>query len=177
MNGVAKAFKWLLGLIFTIVFRLVPMPLPNLEPIMATTLPFAKKMGAAAGMLFALLALVSFDFISGRIGLWTIYTGMAYAVVGYSAGVFFADRKMGVKNRIGFAVVATVFYDAVTALLFGWQFGQPLAVTIIGQIPFTAYHLLGNAIGVTVLTPVIDAAIVENKALDAVAGKAAIPSD
>ncbi len=175
MNGLAKAFKWLLGLVFTIAFRLVPMPLPNLEPVIAATLPFAKKMGRLAGMLFAFLALVSWDFISGRVGLWTIYAGLAYAAVGYSAGRFFANRKMGMKNRVGFAVVATVFYDAVTALLFGWQFGQPLAVTVIGQVPFTAYHLLGNAIAVAVLTPVIDAAIVENKALNLVLQKSPTP--
>jgi hypothetical protein len=163
------SIKFLAGLAFASLFRLVPMPLPNLEPIMATALPFAKRMGPLAGMLFAFAALVSWDFISGRLGLWTLYTGIAYAAVGYCAGKFFAERKMGLRNRVGFAVAATVFYDAVTALAFGWQFGQPLAVTLMGQIPFTAYHLLGNAAAVAVLTPVIDAAIVENKALDVMA--------
>ncbi len=91
---------------------------------------------------------------------------MAYALVGYAAGAYFEKRKLGLKNRVGFAVFATLFYDAVTALLFGWQFGQPLAVTIAGQAPFTAYHLLGNVLAVTMLTPLMNAVIVENKGID-----------
>ena len=169
------SIKFLTGLAFASLFRLVPMPLPNLEPIMATTLPFAKKMGPLAGLLFALAALVSWDFISGRLGMWTLYTGIAYAAVGYYAGKFFAERKLGMKNRLGFALAATLFYDAVTALAFGWQFGQPLAVTVLGQIPFTAYHLLGNTIAVAVLTPLIDFYLVENKALDVFAARAVTP--
>ncbi|MFH1200635.1 MAG: hypothetical protein V1708_06215 [Candidatus Micrarchaeota archaeon] len=167
MRKGVSGIKFFIGLAGTILFRVIPLPAPNIEPIMATTLPFSKRMGALAGMAFAFVALVSWDFISGRVGMWTIYTGVAYAVVGFAAGKFFATRKLGLKNRLGFAAGATIFYDAATALVFGWQFGQPLAVTIAGQVPFTLYHLAGNLAAVAVLTPLIDAFIVENKALDA----------
>ncbi|MBU1197590.1 hypothetical protein KJ765_03680 [Candidatus Micrarchaeota archaeon] len=168
MNSISSIIKFIIGIVFTMLFRLLHMPLPNLEPIMGTTIPFARKMGKYAGMTFAFLALVSFDFITGRIGAWTVYTGIAYSAVGYFAAGYFAKRKLKLKNTIPFAVGATLFYDALTAVLFGWQFGQPLSITMMGQIPFTLYHLLGNIAAVGILTPLINSAIVENKALDAV---------
>lgn len=140
---------------------------PNFEPILGSTLPFARKMGPWAGAVFAGAALVAFDFISGKVGLWMVYTGLAYAVVGYAAGTFFRARELKLKNRLGFAAAATLFFDAVTAVFFGLQFGQPLAVTLAGQVPFTIYHLLGNLAAATLLTPAMNAAFVENKALDA----------
>ncbi len=159
--------KFAIGLVFVSLFRLVHMPLPNIEPIMASMLPFAKKYGKIAGFIFASIALISFDFISGRVGMWTIYTAFTYGIIGFLAGKYFADSSKGnLKHYLGFGIAGTIFYDAVTALLFGWQFGQPLMLTIIGQIPFTIYHLIGNVLMISILTPVMDKAIVENPLLE-----------
>ncbi|MFH1106429.1 MAG: hypothetical protein V1787_00885 [Candidatus Micrarchaeota archaeon] len=163
----AEPAKYFLGLVATVLFRVIPMPLPNLEPIMATALPFAKRMGPVAGAAFAFVALASWDLISGRLGLWTLYAGATYAVIGYGAGKFFASRKLNLKNRVGFAAGATVIFDAATALVFGWQFGQPLSVTVAGQVPFTAYHLLGNVLGAAILTPAIEAVLAGSQESDA----------
>ena len=165
-KGHAGRLKFGLGLALTMLTRLFQF-FPNVEPILAGTLPFAKKQGPWTGAAFAFLALASFDFVSGRLGLWTLYTGITYALVGYAGGKYFEDKGLELRHRLGFAIGATLFYDAVTALLFGWQFGQPLMVTLAGQVPFTLYHLLGNVAAVTLLTPLLNAALVENPQLDA----------
>lgn len=167
MVHMANALKFGLGLIFISLLRLIQMPLPNIEPIMASMLPFARKYGQIAGFLFASLALLSFDFISGRIGAWSIYAAITYGVIGYAAGRYFSDKnRQKTKYYLGFGIIGTIFYDAVTAFLFGMQFNQPLAMTIAGQIPFTIYHLLGSAAFILFLTPLVDGLIVENPVLE-----------
>ncbi|MFH1258011.1 MAG: hypothetical protein V1658_03670, partial [Candidatus Micrarchaeota archaeon] len=156
-----SGIKFALGLAVITILRMIQMPLPNIEPIMATMLPFAKKYGKIAGFVFASVALASFDFISGRLGMWTIYCAIAYGAIGFAAGKYFANKKTHkMRYYLGFGVIGTIFYDAVTALLFGFQFGQPLAVTIAGQIPFTLYHLMGNMAMIAILSPLVTMAIV-----------------
>ena len=146
--------KFTAGLALCILVRLFSLA-PNIEPIMGFTMPFAKKYGRYAAMVFSIIALVSIDFFTHRIGLWTLYTGIAYAAVGFAAGWFCSTQQANRKNFLAFAVGGTLFFDAVTALLFGWQFHQTLANTIMGQIPFTLYHLLGNAAFALIGAPAI----------------------
>ncbi|VVB68324.1 Uncharacterised protein [Candidatus Norongarragalina meridionalis] len=146
--------RFVAGLALCITARFIPHP-PNLEPIMATMMPFAKKMGAFAGFVFAFLSLASWDFVSGRLGMWTLYCAVTYGVIGVLAAKFFATRKATRGNFVVFAIGGTIFYDAVSAFLFGWQFGQPLWVTFVGQVPFTAMHLLGNVAFAAIASPLI----------------------
>jgi hypothetical protein len=136
------------GLAFCIIARLALAPLPNVEPVMGSLLPFAKRYGALVGAVFAALALASIDFVTGRLGLWTLYCGVAYAAVGFAAGRYlpkFKERGWASRLRFaGFAAAGVVAYDAATALAFGLQFQQPLWATALAQIPFTALHLLGG---------------------------------
>lgn len=164
----ANPLKFAIGLAFVTLVRLIPMPLPNIEPIMASMLPFARKYGRLAGFLFSFLALISFDFISGRLGMWTVYTAITYGVIGFAAGKYFSQSKSRQKMKyyLGFGAIGTIFYDAITAFLFGIQFGQPLAATIAGQIPFTIYHLLGTIAFTALLTPLISRLIADNPVLE-----------
>ena len=148
------AVKYAAGLALCILIRLFSFA-PNVEPIMGFTMPFAKKYGKYAGLAFALAAMVSIDFFTRRIGLWTVYTAFAYAAIGFAAGWFFTTRKAERKNFLAFSIAGTLFFDAFTALLFGWQFRQPLALTVMGQIPFTLNHLLGNAAFALVVSPAL----------------------
>ena len=146
--------KFAFGLALCVLARLFAFA-PNVEPIMGFTMPYAKKYGKYAGLAFALIAMVSIDFFTQRLGLWTLYTAGAYAVIGFAAGRFFETRKSNRKNFLAFAVAGTLFFDVATALLFGWQFRQPLELTLLGQIPFTASHLLSNAAAALLLSPAI----------------------
>ncbi len=150
----AQIPAFLAGLLFTIALRLVP-HIPNFEPIIGSTMPFAKKLGAWSGAAFAFLALVSIDFIQGRVGLWTIFDGAAYAALGFVAYYYLKNKAPTARNFVVFSVPAVLAYDALTAAFFGWQFGQPLAVTFAGQVPFTLAHLAGAIFYAAVLSPLL----------------------
>ena len=166
MNGFRNSVKYILALLFCVFVRILPRP-PNLEPVMTATMPFAKGFGGYAGFAFGAFSMITLDFVSGRVGYWTFYTAVAYGIVGYMAWAWLS-RKKEVKglDYAKFAFVATIFYDAVTALAFGMQFGQGLQVTLIGQIPFTLYHLLGNLPMACLVSPLIHRWIVANPKLE-----------
>ena len=153
-------------LLFTTILARLLQFFPNLEPIMPTMLPTAKRYGALAGFVFSFTAIASISFITGTIGWFTLYTALAYALVGFFAGLYFKRfKRVGAKHYAGFAVAGILFYDIVTAGLFGVEFGQDLVLTYFAQIPFTAFHLL-TVIPVVLLSPLIEKHFLENKELD-----------
>lgn len=166
MREFRNSVKYCLTFLFCVAFRALPKP-PNLEPVMTATMPFAKEFGGLAGFVFAAFSMVAFDFLSGRVGYWTIYTSLAYGVIGYAAWTWFSSKKE-IKGRdyAAFAFLATIFYDVITAAAFGVQFGQSLEATFIGQIPFTLLHLLGNVCMGYFISPVLQRWVMANPKLE-----------
>jgi hypothetical protein len=157
--------KYALVLGMCVMFRLVPRP-PNVEPIMTGMVPFGRKLGALAAGVFAILAVVVYDAAANQIGPWTLATAVCYGIVGAAGGWWLSGRKNPSMLDYGaFAVIATLFYDAVTALAFGYYFGYPLSVTIAGQVPFTLLHLASNVFGVLLISPLIMKYVVDNPQL------------
>jgi uncharacterized membrane protein len=146
----------------TIVFvgvllvRLMPFRAPNVEPIMAVIMPIGKIYGGFISFMFGFFSIFLFDSITSGIGIWTLVTAFAYGFLGLGAQYYFKNRS-GWKNYALYAVVATILYDAVTGLTIGpLFFHQSFMVSLIGQIPFTVLHLLGNVSFAIVLSPVIE---------------------
>ncbi len=134
--------------------RLIPFRAPNIEPIMTAAMPFGKAYGAFAGFLFGFLSILIYDAVTGTIGLWTVLTSFSYGIIGIASGCYFKNRKATRGQFVGFALVATLFFDGVTGLLTGpLFFDQPFMAALVGQIPFTAMHLLGNVTFAAVLSP------------------------
>lgn len=151
-----KWFKYIVGFGAVLLIRLVPFRAPNVEPILAIQMPFAKKYGILSSFLFGFFSITIYDLFTSGIGTWTIVTALAYGLLGIGAFYFFKNRS-GWKNYAIYAVVATIVYDAITGLTVGpIFFDQPLIAAFIGQIPFTALHLLGNVSFAIILSPVIE---------------------
>ncbi len=149
-------FKYTYAFIAVLLVRLVPFRAPNIEPPMAAQMPFGRVYGPTFAFLFGAASITLYDAMTSGLGVWTLVTAVAYGLVGLGAGVFFKNRT-GRKNYVLYAVIATISYDAVTGLSVGpLFFGQSLANAFIGQIPFTALHLLGNVAFAIVLSPVIE---------------------
>ncbi|MDO8564634.1 MAG: hypothetical protein Q7R88_01425 [bacterium] len=148
-----------------LLFRLLPFRAPNVEPILATQMPVARLFGGMGAFLFGFFSILLYDVITGTVGPWTFFTASAYGVLGLGSAWYFNSRfvtpsqslplKGGeVKKRgtralrrhfVYFAIVGTLFYDAATGLTVGpLFFGQPFSSALLGQIPFTLMHLLGN---------------------------------
>lgn len=149
-------FKYILGFVGVLFIRLIPFRAPNIEPILAAQMPFARKYGSIASFLFGFLSIVAYDLMTSGIGSWTIITALAYGFLGLGASYFFKNRS-GWKNYAIYAVIGTILYDTVTGLTVGpIFFDQPFIAALIGQIPFTALHLLGNVSFAIILSPVIE---------------------
>lgn len=165
MNTIQKNwFKYVVGFVACLLIRLIPFRPPNIEPILATQMPFSKAYGKIAGFLFAFLSMVLFDIITGKVGMWTFITASAYGLLGLWASVYFKNKNNSSWNYAKFAVMGTLAFDIVTGLSVGpLFFHQPFMEALMGQIPFTALHLAGN-IGFAILfSPLLYKYVIENK--------------
>lgn len=158
--------KYIIGLAVVIGLRLLPHP-PNVEPIMSSMMPFSKKWGWLSGAVFGILAILSFDVITGTLGTWSLITAGTYALLGAAAGFYFKNKKNQARYYVGFAVVATIVYDAITGIGMGvLMFHQTFMMTLIGQVPFTLYHLGGNIVLSLIVSPLLYKWVVTNPKLE-----------
>lgn len=161
--------KFVLGFIICLLIRLIPFRPPNIEPILATQMPFSRAYGAYAGFIFAFLSIVIYDLVTGTLGVWTLLTAGTYGVLGFWATFYFKNKKGNAWDYARFAVIGTLFFDAVTGLSIGpLFFHQSFMSALTGQIPFTAMHLLGNVSFALLLSPAIYRFVIENKKLEIV---------
>lgn len=157
-------FKYILGFVLCILMRLLPFRPPNIEPIMATMMPFSKVYGMYFAFIFASSNILLYDIITSKIGIWTLITAITYGFLAISAVHFFKKRKQNRINYVYFAIIGTLLYDAITGLTVGpLFFHQPFMVALIGQIPFTLLHLVGNISFAFFLSPIIYQYVVLNK--------------
>jgi hypothetical protein len=160
--------KFAIGWIACFLFRLIPFRPPNLEPLMATIMPFSKRYGWAMSFAFGFFSIALFDLAEGRVGAWTWITGASYGAVGIGAYIFFKRRKSSAGNYLKYSTVATVLYDAATGLTVGpLFFGQSFTLALVGQIPFTIFHLLGNTAFALAFSPVLYKWVADGKEKEA----------
>lgn len=160
-------FKIGVGLIACLLFRLIPFRPPNIEPILATQMPMSKVYGPLLGFVFGFLSIVLFDFLVGRVGLWTIITASTYGLLGVWSVFYFKKRAMKRKNFVLFSIWGTLVYDAITGLTIGpLFFNQPFIIALVGQIPFTALHLIGSVTFAFFVSPLMYKYLVTNPVLD-----------
>jgi hypothetical protein len=134
---------------------------PNNDPIMAVTLPCAKR-GRLAAVAFPVAAMVLFDALSRQVGMWTLVTAATYGLLGLGFSyVYSALAKRG--HTIGAAtflisgVAGVLVFDFITGpIMSSALFRMSFAETFIGQIPFTIRHLASVAAYALVVSPILD---------------------
>jgi uncharacterized membrane protein YuzA (DUF378 family) len=157
-------FKFFITLILCLLVRLVPFRAPNVEPIMAVLMPIGRAYGAFMGFSFAVLSILIYDFATHTIGMQTIFTVLAYGLIGLASAYYFTNRKGNTMDYVRFAIYGTLFFDALTGLTVGpIFFHQSFIGSLIGQIPFTVLHLLGNVVFAFVLSPGIYNFLIKKK--------------
>lgn len=156
--------KYSIGFLVCLLIRLIPFRPPNIEPILATQMPFSKAYGKIAGFLFAFFSIFFFDLIVNKVGMWTFITGGVYGLLAFFAVIFFKNRKSTALNYAIFSIIGTLFFDGITGLSIGpIFFNQPFLDALMGQIPFTLLHLLGNVSFALVLSPALYTFVIQNK--------------
>lgn len=158
--------KLIVGWLGVFALRLIPFRIPNVEGVMATLMPVSKRFGMLTSFLYGFLAIALYDVVTREVGWWTLETAATYGVVGVASVWFFKRRSARVRNFVGFAIAATLFYDAVTGVLFAPLYGMSMYVALVGQIPFTAYHLAGNIVFAALVSPAFYRWVVENPKLE-----------
>ena len=158
-----KSIKYITAFLAVFAIRLMPFRAPNVEPLMTVIMPFGKVYGGLYAFAFGFFSIVLFDAVTSGLGIWTLVTALAYGALGLGAQYYFKNRS-GWKNYATYAVIATIVYDAVTGLTIGpLFFRQSFMVSLVGQIPFTALHLLGNVSFAIVLSPAIERWLVKER--------------
>lgn len=151
----ASFVKFAIGWTAVFLFRLIPWRPPNFEPMLASVMPYSKRYGVAGSFLFGFLGIVLFDAVTSGWGVWTAVTALCYGTLGVAAHYFFRDRDASAKNFLLFGIPGTISYDAVTMLIGPAFAGQPLALALAGQIPFTLMHLAGTIAFSVLLAPAL----------------------
>jgi uncharacterized membrane protein len=151
-----KPFTLSIWMILCLLFRLLPFRPANIEPLLSVQMPFSKVYGPLGAFVFGSFSIFVFDVITHKIGIWTLFTMISYGLLGVGSHYYFKKFSLKTSNYVRFAILGTLLYDAFTGLTIGpIFFHQNFMHAIIGQIPFTLLHLVGNITFAATLSPVI----------------------
>ena len=158
--------KFLIGILLSNIIRFARF-IPNNDPIMAIMLPYAKSDKKYKAVLFPFITMVSFDLITGMLGVWTIVTALTYAGLGLLfTQFFFKEKKISIFKYLKGGIIGVLIFDLITGVLaMPFMFGMSFEIALIGQIPFTLMHLLTVGIFIVVITPLYDKHVLENQSL------------
>lgn len=164
-------FKITLVFVLCLFARLIPFRMPNIEPVLAAIMPLGRAFGASISFFFGVLSVLFYDLVTNTLGAQTFFTAFAFGMLGLWSSYYFSTKsgttskeKNGIWSYVRFAIIGTLFYDAVTGLTVGpIFFGQSFFQTLVGQIPFTLLHLTGNIIFAMTLSPAIYKFLIRKK--------------
>jgi hypothetical protein len=137
---------------------------PNNDPIMAVTLPYAKR-GRVAAAAFPALAMVLFDLLSRRVGIWTLVTAGTYGLIGLGFSSLYGalaqrGRTVGRGVFLLSGVVGVLVFDFITGpLMSSALFQMSFAQAFVGQVPFTIKHFVSVSLYAVVVSPPLDWAL------------------
>lgn len=158
--GAARLLLWVVGLGATTALRGLRL-FPNNDPILAVALPYAER-GHAAAAAFPVAAMVLFDLLSGRVGIWTAVTAGTYGLIGLAAAAAFAARRergrsVGVGAYLVSGVVGVLVFDVITGpILSSLIFRLSFIEACVGQVPFTLKHLASVSAYACLVSPAVD---------------------
>jgi hypothetical protein len=125
---------------------------------MGCALPIARKDKWWKAILFPVIAMVSFDFITMKVGIWTLGTAATYGLIGLLFYAYFKKKKkVGLKTYAKSSFTGVLIFDFLTGpLMSSYIFAVPFSVAFLGQIPFTLMHLASGVTLTILIAPVLD---------------------
>jgi len=158
--------KFVLSILFCNLYRLLKF-IPNNDPIMGVMLPYSRQNKWYDSAAFAALTMISFDFITNALGIWTIITALTYAGLGLLFNLIYLNRKITLKTYISSGIIGVLLFDFITGpIMSSWLFNMSFTDAFFGQIPFTLWHLFSVTMFVGLLTPLLDKHLIHNPAIE-----------
>lgn len=143
--------------IFAFRFFLLPVRAPNVEPLLASIMPAGRHTSIVTSVLFAMSSILAYDSVTAGWGSWTWAAAGTYGLIAVAAHLYFRTMPTTRAHFVGFGIVATLAYDAITGLAMGpLIFGQSFTLALAGQIPFTMLHLAGTVLFALTVSPLLD---------------------
>lgn len=143
-----------IGTAATLKAATTPLPHFGIESVMLFTLSGALVYGPIYGFIIGASVMVMADLMIGLVGLWTLYTALAYGFVGFLAGIIGMMKKRFSRVELaGLAFILGIVFDAIAMTAFALQFAIPLPIAAINQIPVTIIRTTGNTILAFVFAP------------------------
>lgn len=147
-----------LRITFNVIFAL-----PNIEPLYACAALVSRTASYASSFFFGFMNIALFDIVTGAFGWWTLVTGSLYGLIGIAFIAMYKRNNITSSMfhirflMIQFTIVATLMYDIITGCLLGpLLYQQPFIEAVIGQIPFSINHVLGNSLFVLCASCIFD---------------------
>jgi hypothetical protein len=162
-----NGFRLFISLVIANCIRLLKI-LPNNDPIMSMALPFSRRSSALTSFMFPFATMVSFDIVTGNVGLWTAVTSITYGALGLIFHYLMKGReKVGISRYLGFGVLGVLLFDLVTGVIATPMLFPPMTFweALVGQVPFTAMHLLTTSLFILIVTPLLDKQVLVNERL------------
>ncbi|MDD3083864.1 MAG: hypothetical protein PHP82_02470 [Candidatus ainarchaeum sp.] len=158
--------KFVIGILLSNIIRLFRF-IPNNDPIMAIMLPYAKSDKKYKAVLFPFITMVSFDVITGMLGIWTLVTALTYAGIAFLfTQYFFKERKISIFKYLKGGIIGVLIFDFITGpIMSSLMFGMSFIEAGLGQIPFTLMHLTTVSCFIIIITPLYDKHVLENSSL------------
>ena len=155
--------RYLISIIFCNIYRILRI-FPNNDPIMGFMLPYARKDKWWQALIFPLIAIISFDILTNKVGVWTIGTAVTYGVLGlFFQNIFRKIKTMSLKKYAASSIFGVLFFDFVTGpIMSSWLFGISFFQAFMGQIPFTMMHLASATAFTLLVVPVLDPQITKS---------------
>ncbi len=142
---------------FSVVGRIIFMPLPGFKPVTAITVIAGISFGPEAGFLVGSLTAVVSDFFFGQ-GPWTPFQMFAWGILGFLSGIVMFGRQkknlfiVCVMGAIG-GVLFSLIMDIWTTLSIDGEFLlSRYFAYVLSSLPFMAIYTISNIVFLLLLT-------------------------
>ena len=138
---------FLLG-IFAISGRILPDPIPNIQPVTVIVLLAGIHFGAARSIILATsIALISNLYLGH--GLWTIYQALGWSLIGVFGAMIsskiYSNNKLSVNPLMAVAAVSGFVFDWIVSISALHVLSPDIFfLYILNGIPFDLLHAAGN---------------------------------
>jgi LytS/YehU family sensor histidine kinase len=140
----------------TIIVRLLTKDIPNVEPIMATTIAGSIIFGPLGGFTIGMISMLISGLLIPPLGIHIVYTTLSFGFIGLISGYWKRFiHKFKLYHIPIVAISLTILYDILTNIGFAFQFGMPVWEAEIAGIPFMILHALSNFAICSLVVPII----------------------